>query len=144
MRSPRVILALLFVGVILVMASASTAQAPQSSAADDAARFTGVTTALDASKVRATRRRFEAGARSAWHSHEGGQLLFVEEGRGRVQQRGQKMREMGPGESFYSGPNVVHWHGAAPTQALVQASLATGETRWLEKTTDAEYAGKGR
>ena len=140
-RSPRTIVALLFVGVILAVASASSEQAPAQSA-EDAARFTGPTSVLDTTNVRATRRRFEAGSRSAWHSHDGGQLLFVEEGRGRVQERGKAMKEMGPGESHHSGPNVVHWHGAVPSQALIQASLAYGDTKWLEKVTDAEYAGR--
>ena len=37
--------------------------------------------------------RFEAGARSHWHSHSQGQLLLVEEGRGRAQVRGEPVRE---------------------------------------------------
>ena len=32
--------------------------------------------------------RFTPGARSAWHSHHGGQTLYVTEGRGLVQVRG--------------------------------------------------------
>ena len=55
--------------------------------ADDP-RFTGISTVLDAKDLSAARRRFEPGARSAWHSHDNGQLLFVEKGRGRTQKRG--------------------------------------------------------
>ena len=142
---PRRILVVVYVGVLVGVAVASFGQAPQSSAAEDAARFTGATATLDASALRATRRRFEAGARSAWHSHERGQLLFVEEGRGRVQKRGQAIKDMGPGESDYTGPNVAHWHGGTPDRALVQSALAFGgETKWMEKVTDAEYLGKTR
>ena len=44
-----------------------------------------------------------------------------------------------------SGPNVAHWHGATPTQALVQSALAFGGyTKWMEKVTDAEYQGKAK
>jgi quercetin dioxygenase-like cupin family protein len=142
---PRLMLVVVSAGLLVAVAAASPGQAPPSTAAEDAARFTGATSTLDASALRATRRRFEAGARSAWHSHERGQLLFVEEGRGRVQKRGQAIRDIGPGESDYTGPNVVHWHGGTPDRALVQAALAFGgETKWMEKVTDAEYMGKGR
>lgn len=142
---PRRILVVVYVSVLAGVAAVSASQAPQSTAAEDAARFTGATSTLDASALRATRRRFEAGARSAWHAHERGQLLFVEEGRGRVQKRGQAIRNIGPGDSDYTGPNVVHWHGATPDQPLVQSALAFGgETKWTEKVTDAEYLGKAR
>jgi len=93
----------------------------------------------------AARRRFEPGARSAWHSHDNGQLLFVEKGRGRTQKRGMAMRDMGPGDSDYTGPNVIHWHGAVPTQEFIQINIGFGgETKWMEKTTDAEYSGQIR
>jgi quercetin dioxygenase-like cupin family protein len=135
---------LLYVVAVIGVSAALGAQGRQAGpAADEGSRFTGKSTALDAAGLRATRRRFEAGARSAWHSHEKGQLLFVEEGRGRVQQRGQAVKDLGVGDSYYTGPNVPHWHGAGPDQALVQAALAFGgETRWMEKVTDEEYAGK--
>lgn len=144
LRKPRLILVLGYLAMVLGVASVSSGQAPQTGAAgDEASRFTGKSTTLDAAGLRATRRRFEAGARSAWHSHERGQLLFVEEGRGRVQRRGQPIRELGPGDSDYTGPNVPHWHGAVPDQALMQSALSFGgETKWMEKVTDDEYHGK--
>jgi quercetin dioxygenase-like cupin family protein len=110
----------------------------QQPAADDP-RFTGKSTTLDATGVAASRRHFEAGARSAWHTHDRGQVILVEEGRARTQKRGQAMRELGPGESDYTPGNVMHWHGATPAQALTQAALTFGETRWHDKVTDAEY-----
>jgi quercetin dioxygenase-like cupin family protein len=141
---PRIVLGFVCLAAILGLSVTSRGQAPQAvSAADEASRFTGKSAALDATGYRATRRRFEAGARSAWHSHTKGQLLFVEEGHGRVQQRGQRVKTLAPGESDYTGPNVPHWHGAVPDQPLVQAALAFGgETTWMEKVTDDEYAGK--
>ena len=65
--------------------------AQQPAPADDP-RFTGISTVLDAKDLSAARRRFEPGARSAWHSHDNGQLLLVEKGRGRTQKRGLAMR----------------------------------------------------
>jgi quercetin dioxygenase-like cupin family protein len=115
------------------------AQQPPAGSADDA-RFTGKTTVMEGKDLTVARRRFEAAARSAWHSHDKGQLLMVEEGRMRTQKRGQSVKELGVGESDYTGPNVVHWHGAAKGQALVQINVGFGgETKWLEKVTDAEY-----
>ncbi|MGD9904970.1 MAG: cupin domain-containing protein [Vicinamibacterales bacterium] len=109
----------------------------------DDPRFTGRSTVLDAKDLSAARRRFDPGARSAWHSHDNGQLLYVEEGRMRTQKRGQPVQELGVGESDYTGPKVVHWHGAAAGTHLIQVNVGFGgETRWMQKVTDAEYAGK--
>jgi quercetin dioxygenase-like cupin family protein len=116
--------------------------APAAQGADDP-HFTGKTVVMDGKELSAARRRFEAGARSAWHSHDKGQLLLVEEGRLRTQKRGQAIKELGVGESDYTGPNIVHWHGAVPGQAVVQINVGFGgETKWLEKVTDAEYGLK--
>ncbi|MEZ5293548.1 MAG: cupin domain-containing protein [Vicinamibacterales bacterium] len=125
---------------LLTIALAATGQTPQP--ADDP-RFTGLSTVLDAKDLSAARRRFEPGARSAWHSHDNGQLLYVERGRLRTQKKGQTVKELGVGESDYTGPNVVHWHGAAATTELIQVNVGFGgETRWMQKVTDAEYQGK--
>jgi quercetin dioxygenase-like cupin family protein len=111
-------------------------------AQQDDPRFTGKSDTMDAKDIGAGRRSFEPGARSAWHSHDKGQLLFVEQGRMRTEKKGQAMKELGAGESDYTGPNVVHWHGASPAERLIQVNIGFGgETKWLQKTTDAEYNG---
>lgn len=136
-------LRLVVAGAILAagLATLSAAQAQQPAPADDP-RFTGVSTVLDAKDLSAARRRFEPGARSAWHSHDG-QLLYVEAGRMRTQKRGAAIKEYGPGESEYTGPKIEHWHGAVPQTHLIQVNVGFGgETRWLQKTTDEEYSGK--
>jgi quercetin dioxygenase-like cupin family protein len=108
-------------------------------------RFTGKSENLDAAGTTATRRRFEPGARTAWHSHPNGQLIFVQEGRGRIQKKGQTIRDMGPGESEYTAPNVVHWHGATPDSPLVHVAVGFGgETRWLQPVTEDEYRGRAK
>ena len=114
-----------------------------SSDAQQTPLFTGKSVTLDGKDLTAARRSFEAGARSYWHSHDNGQLLLVEDGRMRTQKKGGPMKELGKGESDYTGPKVVHWHGAVPGQALIQINVGFGgETRWMEKVTDAEYDGK--
>ena len=118
------------------------AQQPPAGGADDP-RFTGKTVTMDGKDLTVARRSFEAGARSAWHSHDKGQLLMVEQGRMRTQKRGQAVKEFGVGESDYTGPSVVHWHGAAKNQALVQINVGFGgETKWMEKVSDADYNKK--
>jgi quercetin dioxygenase-like cupin family protein len=114
-------------------------------AQQDDPRFTGKSDTMDAKDLGIGRRSFEPGARSAWHSHDKGQLIFVEQGRARTQKKGQPMKELGLGESDYTGPNVVHWHGATPGDRFVQVAVSFGgEIKWLQKTTDDEYNGKSR
>jgi len=118
------------------------AQQPPAAGADDP-HFTGKTVVMDGKDLSVARRRFEPGARTAWHSHDRGQLLLVEEGRLRTQKKGQAIKELGVGESDYTAPNLVHWHGAVPGQALVQLNVGFGgETKWLEPVTDAQYQGR--
>ena len=115
---------------------------PGSQAADDP-RFTGKSVTMESKDLSIARRHFEAGARSAWHSHDRGQLLMVEEGRMRTQKRGQAIKELGVGESDYTAPDIFHRHGAVPGQALVQINVGFGgDTKWMEKVTDAEYQGR--
>lgn len=119
-----------------------TAQQDQASAA----RFTGTSTSMDSKDLTIARRRFEAGARTYWHSHPRGQLLLVEQGRMRTQKRGGRMQELGQGGTDYTAADVVHWHGAAPEQALVQinAGFGGGPAKWFEEVTADDYAGKKR
>ena len=72
--------------------------------------FTGVVTAMDAKDITGGRRKFEAGARTAWHSHDRGQLIYAEQGRMRTGRRGQALKEYEQGGSEYTPPNVEHWH----------------------------------
>ena len=94
---------------------------------------------LDSEDVLKARVRIDAGARSSWHSHSWGQLLLVEEGRGRIQLRGEELREMRPGEPVLTGAGVVHWHGAAPGQPMVMLSLRGPDVEWFEPVSDDIY-----
>lgn len=106
-------------------------------------RFTGKSVTMDGKDLSAARRHFEPGARTYWHSHDKGQLLLVEQGRMRTQKKGGPVRELGVGESDYAGPNVVHWHGAAGNEPLVQINIGFGGgAKWLDEVTDADYNKK--
>ena len=102
----------------------------------------GEPTRPDSSDIRALRLRFEAGSRSNWHSHANWQILMAEEGRGRTQVRGESMQELVPGRTVYAGPNVVHWHGAAPDEHMVQLTFVSGQTSWQEPISDEDYLGR--
>jgi quercetin dioxygenase-like cupin family protein len=136
------------VGILIGVLVGSTrwigaAQQPAPGADDP--RFTGKSITMESKDLTIARRHFEAGARSAWHSHDRGQLLMVEEGRMRTQKQGQPVKELGKGESDYTASNVVHWHGAVPDQALVQINVGFGgDTKWMDKVTDQEYRSGAR
>jgi quercetin dioxygenase-like cupin family protein len=100
------------------------------------------------SRIRVSAVRFNPGARTAWHSHAVGQTLYVTEGQGLVQSRGDSVRAIRSGDLVYTGPDEWHWHGAAPDHFMSHLSMTEGvgsdekpETEWGEKVTDAEYAG---
>ena len=134
----RSIVAAAIVTVGLGALSIASAQQPASDP-----NFTGVVTTMDAKDVTAGRRKFDPGARTAWHSHDQGQLILSESGRMRTGRRGEPIKDYPPGGSEYTGPNIEHWHGATPGEALVQVNIQFGgTTKWLAKTTDDEYAGK--
>lgn len=80
---------------------AATARGP-------AETFTGevfvdpVTRGLPPSQLNVAAVHFTPGARTAWHSHQGGQTLYVTEGRGLVQPRGQQIVELNPGDVIFA------------------------------------------
>jgi quercetin dioxygenase-like cupin family protein len=137
----RLLLATVFVGTMAFEWILDAQQPPAAGAASP--NYIGRTSNVDQAGMLPGRRRFEAGARSSWHTHPAGQLLFVEEGRLRVQRRGQPIKDLGPHESDFTEANVPHWHGATPDSHAIQASLSFGGIGpWLEPVTDDEYSGK--
>jgi quercetin dioxygenase-like cupin family protein len=104
------------------------------------ALITGRSTILDAKDVVVDRRSFTPGSRSYWHSHPGGQLILIQEGRAWFQIRGQPVRELRAGDSVFTPPNAPHWHGATPVDARTQLTMGfPGATVWMEPVTDQEY-----
>jgi quercetin dioxygenase-like cupin family protein len=114
-------------------------------AAQQQSNFVGGNPAqMDAKAVRTLRLKFPAGSRSNWHSHSHGQLLMVEEGKSRTQERGGPLLEMGPGQPWFTKAGIEHWHGAAPDQDVVQLTIYEGDVKWLEPVTDAVYKATPR
>jgi quercetin dioxygenase-like cupin family protein len=86
---------------------------------------------------------FEAGARSAWHTHPAGQRLVVLSGTGLTQEWGKPVQTLYPGDVVWCPPGVKHWHGAAPNAAMthlaVTGTLDGKNVSWMEKVTDEQY-----
>ncbi|HEY5219871.1 MAG TPA: cupin domain-containing protein [Gemmatimonadaceae bacterium] len=87
---------------------------------------------------------FEPGARTAWHTHPLGQILIVTAGCGRVQRDGGAVEEIRSGDVVWFEPGEKHWHGAAPTTAMmhiaVQESLDGRAVEWMEQVSDEQYS----
>jgi quercetin dioxygenase-like cupin family protein len=86
---------------------------------------------------------FSPGARTAWHSHSLGQTLWVTEGQGLVQSRGEPVAAISPGDVVFTPAREWHWHGAAADHFMTHLSVAEGEPEWGEHVTDAEYRARG-
>ena len=86
---------------------------------------------------------FEAGARTNWHMHSGGQILLITAGEGRYQEEGKDIRILKKGDVVKIPPNVRHWHGAAPKSEFahisIEPNLPNNQTTWLEAVTDEQY-----
>ncbi|WP_434778913.1 (R)-mandelonitrile lyase [Neisseria sp. Ec49-e6-T10] len=86
---------------------------------------------------------FDAGARSAWHTHPAGQTLVVTEGVGWTQVWGGEIKEVHVGDVIICPPGVKHWHGATPnstmTHLTVTGDLNGQNVHWLEKVSDEQY-----
>ncbi|MEV6028759.1 cupin domain-containing protein [Streptomyces sp. NPDC052036] len=93
-------------------------------------------------RARANMVRFAPGARTAWHSHGLGQVLYIVEGIALIQSRGGRIIEGRPGEVVWTPAGEEHWHGAAPDRFMAHIALWEGDdVDWLEHVTDAEYDG---
>ncbi len=84
---------------------------------------------------------FEPGARTDWHTHPEGQVLYVVSGAGKVQTEDGETVRVSAGDVVYAPPAERHWHGATEDSYLMHLSLTTGgATEWLsEKVSEEDY-----
>jgi len=86
---------------------------------------------------------FEAGARTAWHTHPLGQTLIVISGRGLVQSEGEAVQEILPGDVVWIPANERHWHGAAPNSPMSHVAISAprndSTVEWMEHVNDEQY-----
>ncbi len=82
---------------------------------------------------------FTPGARTAWHSHEVAQSIYVAEGEGRIQARGEPVETLRAGDVVVAPGGEWHWHGAAPDHFMTHLAVSEGAADWGEHVSDAEY-----
>ena len=88
---------------------------------------------------------FEPGARTDWHTHPNGQVLYIASGAGRVQKDDGETIEVSAGDVVHSPAGETHWHGAGEHSYLMHLSLTTGgPTQWLPKKVSEEEYGTSR
>ena len=104
-----------------------------------------IATPAGSSRLSATSVHFTPGARTAWHAHPHGQTIYVVEGVGLAQRRGDPIQVIRPGDRVFFEPGEEHWHGAAPTRfmthlAMLQVDDEGNNATWGDHVTDEEYA----
>jgi quercetin dioxygenase-like cupin family protein len=89
---------------------------------------------------------FAPGARSAWHTHPGGQILIVTSGTGWVQEEGGEKRAIKPGDVIWTPPGVKHWHGATTSTSMSHIAISNmrdgKNVEWMEQVSDEQYSGR--
>src|SRR5213595_3295930 len=95
------------------------------------------------SRLSASSVHFTPGARTAWHTHPNGQTIYVTEGIGLVQRRGEPIEVIRPGDRVFFEPGEDHWHGAAPTRfmthiAIQQADESGSPVSWGAHVTNEQ------
>lgn len=86
---------------------------------------------------------FSPGARTTWHTHPAGQLLFITSGQGWVEEEGKARRTVNAGDVVWIAAGVKHWHGATDTSPMAHIAMTyvvNGKNvDWLEPVSDAQY-----
>ena len=75
------------------------------------------------SRVNIAAVHFTPGARTAWHTHDGGQTLYVTEGEGRAQSSGDLIMTIRSGDVVHTPSGEWHWHGAAPDSPMTHVTV---------------------
>lgn len=106
----------------------------------------GLFSGFDLKRVQGAIVSFEPGARTAWHTHPLGQILFVQSGSGRAQSWDGPIKEIRAGDVVWFAPGEKHWHGAGPTTTMSHLAIQEAQdgkvVSWLEHVTDAQYGAQ--
>lgn len=86
---------------------------------------------------------FAPGARTHWHTHERGQILFVVAGYGRVFAEGAATQPIRTGDTVWIGPGERHWHGAGKSTYMIHLAVSLGDHDWQEPVSDEDYSRDG-
>lgn len=82
---------------------------------------------------------FAAGARTVWHTHPRGQMLFIISGVCHAQREGSEVERLTAGDAAWFAPGEKHWHGSAPGHPMVHLAVQEADERgevvtWMEHT----------
>jgi quercetin dioxygenase-like cupin family protein len=84
--------------------------------------------------------RFQAGARTHWHTHTGEQVLIVVEGTCIVKREGSPAVILKTGEAIRLPANEKHWHGAVSDSVACHLAVNINfTTAWLEPVSEENY-----
>ncbi|MES1941742.1 cupin [Salinisphaera sp. T5B8] len=86
---------------------------------------------------------FTPAARTHWHTHERGQILQVQSGKGWICTDGESPQAIRAGDVVWIPADERHWHGAAADSYLMHTAISLGKTSWEDAVTDAQYPGAG-
>jgi quercetin dioxygenase-like cupin family protein len=86
---------------------------------------------------------FSPGARTYWHTHDGGQILIVTSGAGQVWDRDGQGGEITVGDIVYIGPDVEHWHGARADTTMTHLAISLKGHDWRDEVTEDEIPAPG-
>jgi quercetin dioxygenase-like cupin family protein len=99
------------------------------------------------SRTRALSVHFAPGARTAWHRHPLGQVLYVIEGEGLAQSRGGPVGAIRAGDTIRFDPDEEHWHGASPSTFMTHLALQEVDDEgipayWGDHVSDQDYGAE--
>jgi quercetin dioxygenase-like cupin family protein len=86
---------------------------------------------------------FAPRARTHWHTHEGGQVLMVTFGEGKVRAHTGEEQQVRSGDVVWIPPGERHWHGAGESTCMGHVAISLGDHEWLEPVSDREYRDVG-
>jgi quercetin dioxygenase-like cupin family protein len=81
---------------------------------------------------------FAPGARTHWHTHEGGQILIVVAGEGLVGDADGVVR-IAAGDVAWTPGGVRHWHGATQERHMLHTAISLAGVTWHEALADEGY-----
>jgi quercetin dioxygenase-like cupin family protein len=70
--------------------------------------------------------------------------LYVTEGRGLVQSRGDEVVQIRPGDVHHTPDGQEHWHGASRDHFVTHISITAGPPAWGDHVSDDEYRVEDR
>ncbi|KAL4967010.1 cupin domain-containing protein [Aspergillus stella-maris] len=84
---------------------------------------------------------FTPSARTYWHTHEEGQILYITSGHGWIAELGEEPRRIAEGDVIFAPPGTTHWHGADRGSLMGHFVVGLGGARWAGPVGEGEYPG---